>query len=81
MLNQTPSQRLIDNVPRAIDYFLRGLGAKIEEALTKKLLANGSLPAASYIKEDPVTALRREELMAKEIRLREISAKLIGTTG
>lgn len=46
----------------------------------RQLLSNDRVPAASYMVEDPGTTLRREELIAKEVRLREISAKLIAVT-
>jgi Dynamin GTPase effector domain len=74
-------QRVIDNIPRAIDLdFIRALGDQVQNALIDKLqigLEEGRDRAASYVADDPRISLGRDELEGKTARLEQISAKLL----
>ncbi|TDL25543.1 hypothetical protein BD410DRAFT_717419 [Rickenella mellea] len=78
---QVAYKRIIDNVPRAIDYdFLGSLKEEpLREVLTTKLgLASeiATQRASAYLSEDPNVAAEREELLQKKASLEEIIDRL-----
>lgn len=73
-------QRIIDNVPRIVDYdFLRAVGRQLQDALITKLGMSeddGHQRAAAYLSEEAHLTAERDGLKQTKRRLEEIKAKL-----
>jgi len=80
---QVSYKRIIDLVPRVINMdFLSSLHIRLKTALEQELqigTEEGIKLAAKLLEEEPDAVNRREELEAKQKRLREIRSKLVGT--
>ena len=79
-INDTVTQRIIDNVPRTIDHdCLQALANSVNETLVRDLGVGDPMATSrlrGYFAEDPETSITRDELQAKKIRLEEIMHKL-----
>jgi hypothetical protein len=73
-------QRVIDNVPAAIDLrFVRAVASELLPFLMKKFelgTANGAARCGMYLAEDPNLVAKRDELTARKKRLESVSAEL-----
>ena len=79
------AKRIIDLVPRIINIdFFSELHIRLRKALEQELkigTEEGINLAARLLEEEPDVVSRREELEAKQKRLREIRSRLTGTLG
>ncbi|KAF8997232.1 P-loop containing nucleoside triphosphate hydrolase protein [Hymenopellis radicata] len=82
---QVAYKRIIDNVPRAIDYDgLIALSSRVNAALVRGLgvdTEGSSTRLKEYFAEDPEVSDLRAELQAKQKRLEEITTRLSGFSG
>ena len=71
---------MIDNIPLAIDHeFLRGFGEELQPYLFKKLgltAPDAATKCNAYLAEDPMVVATREELLARQRRLRNVKEEL-----
>ncbi|KAF8997228.1 P-loop containing nucleoside triphosphate hydrolase protein [Hymenopellis radicata] len=82
---QVAYKRIIDNVPRALNYDgLIALSSRVNAALVRGLgvdTEGSSTRLKEYFTEDPEVADLRAELQAKQKRLEEITTRLSGFSG
>lgn len=80
MLLTAALQRVIDNIPMAIDYyFLYAFEEQLHERLFERLglgAANAAVRCSAYIAEDPSVVAARDELMGKKKRLENVQRAL-----
>ena len=81
MLSPVAPQRLIDDVPSAIDFeFLRAFGEDLQAHLLKQLglgTADAITRCATYLEEDPTIVAEREELLGRKQRLESVQEVLL----